>query len=251
MLPRGAIYDTRRAMKYECGRCGESKDRIRDGKYPNGCWKWIDINGRHWSNRFCPKCKNAIGVEGNHRRGRSKPIDKVTNKQWMIARRSERVTAVYLKSIGYKNVKLTTMMGPDITCEKDGDTFTFEVKTIMSRGKNSYRVGRVTPLRRNDDMVALVLPGEFIHIEPMSDFLKKYNSGSSRSNSTITALVLSIRPNLYRQKLEKVRCPHGATARCWTCKPIDARFIDPDPIINPPHGQRWHINTSRIKPVDT
>ena len=58
-----------------------------------------------------------------------------------------------------------------------------EVKLAMlskcKRGK-AWRVNRVGALRRKDDLIAIVFPSGYVHLDPMKDHLKLCNKSGDR-----------------------------------------------------------------------
>ena len=47
-----------------CKRCSQLKERIEDGKYPNGRdKKWRDESGKLWSGNICGECNNSRSKE--------------------------------------------------------------------------------------------------------------------------------------------------------------------------------------------
>ncbi len=49
--------ETSEINKRVCKGCGEEKNRINNGRYPNGKdIRYIDENGKEWSGKYCPKC---------------------------------------------------------------------------------------------------------------------------------------------------------------------------------------------------
>lgn len=56
-----------------CKRCEEPKQRIQDGKFPNGVNKrWIDDTGKQWSGNLCGTCNNDRVRESLKRKRRTK-----------------------------------------------------------------------------------------------------------------------------------------------------------------------------------
>lgn len=46
--------------KRHCKKCGQLKDRIEAGKFPNGRdKKWRDESGKLWSGKICGLCNNT------------------------------------------------------------------------------------------------------------------------------------------------------------------------------------------------
>jgi hypothetical protein len=102
-------------------------------------------------------------------------------------RRSEKIAKCFVEGLGFQNVQLTKFHGPDLSCERDGRTFTVEVKSAVRKSENCWIVSRVYPARCLDDLIAIVLPDDSVHLCPMSEHLKLCNKGGAR---TITGLVL-------------------------------------------------------------
>lgn len=42
--------------KHICKKCNQVKDRVDDGRYPNGNKRYRDSNGELWSGKTCPSC---------------------------------------------------------------------------------------------------------------------------------------------------------------------------------------------------
>ncbi len=56
--------------KRVCKKCGEEKDRVHSGRYPNGKdVKWADASGLEWSGSTCPMChKENVKLKQRERR---------------------------------------------------------------------------------------------------------------------------------------------------------------------------------------
>ncbi len=61
--------------------------------------------------------------------------------------------------------------GPDITITRGGRAYTVEVKKAKITKRNSLQVPPIEPRRRNDDLVAIVLPNYKVLLQPMSEHL--------------------------------------------------------------------------------
>ncbi len=62
--------------------------------------------------------------------------------------------------------------GPDLTVIYEGRALTVEIKRARRTRRNSLQVPAVERNRRQDDLIAVVLPSGYTLIEPMADHLK-------------------------------------------------------------------------------
>lgn len=63
-----------------CKVCSQPKQRILDGKYPDGKnKKYVDENGLKWNGSCCPNCQKAKAKESMKSLRFQRAITKVTN----------------------------------------------------------------------------------------------------------------------------------------------------------------------------
>jgi predicted RNA-binding protein with PUA domain len=71
--------------------------------------------------------------------------------------------------------------GADMAIKKSGKIFLVEVKMAMPvKNRNVLRVRKVEDLRKNDDLIAVVMPSGYVFIEKMKDHLALCNSQGDR-----------------------------------------------------------------------
>ena len=84
------------------------------------------------------------------------------------------VVSKTLKRMGYKTTKprKETASGSDIFAIKNDYVLSVEIKNAIkaSKTRNVLRVRAVS--RVNDDLIAIVLPNDYVLVEPMRDHLK-------------------------------------------------------------------------------
>jgi len=87
-----------------------------------------------------------------------------------------------LENMGYKILTKAkkTASGPDLHVQKDDMIFRVEVKKARLI-KRSMAIHPVEPLRRHDDLIAIIFPSGYVLIEPMKDHLKSCAESGSRS----------------------------------------------------------------------
>ena len=67
----------------------------------------------------------------------------------------------------HKNAK-----GADLTVIKNNNAYTVEIKCTRYTKRKSLQVSPVECRRKNDDLIAIVLPSRYILVEPMEQHLK-------------------------------------------------------------------------------
>lgn len=92
----------------------------------------------------------------------------------------ELLASKFMESQGYTVISLAAARGPDIVCSKDGREFTVEVKRASATG-GQWLTTHVYPARRNDDLVAIVMPNESVHLCSMVEHLAKAQASTVRS----------------------------------------------------------------------
>lgn len=157
---------------YQCVVCGISQWRIRAEPIPRGGYFYKNENGEPWNVRKCPTCKKQEQIKCSRRIGH-KPMDEVKYHPLFIGRKSENLVKVLLENVGCW-VKPTTGKGPDLLVlgPQEIIPITMEVKTAVF-SKGVWYVGVVRPARRQDDMVAIVLPNSVVYFESMKKHLNK------------------------------------------------------------------------------
>lgn len=87
-----------------------------------------------------------------------------------------------LENMGYKILTKAkkTASGPDLHVQKDNMIFRVEVKKARLI-KRSMAIHPVEPLRKHDDLIAIIFPSGYVLIEPMKDHLKSCAEAGSRS----------------------------------------------------------------------
>jgi len=88
-------------------------------------------------------------------------------------KQAEQVAAKYIESIGYRQIQLTKSAGPDIIAWKDNAQFFFEVKPARKHSRTCWYANAVTPDRKKDHFVLIVLPNNQVFLETMSEYLGK------------------------------------------------------------------------------
>lgn len=100
---------------------------------------------------------------------------------------AERAAAEKFEQMGFE-VKRTDCFGPDLLCSIGPLTWTVEVKSVTEtkiKDRSYYVTGRVSRRRREDDLVAIVLPNGHVLIDSMPLHLAACNNGGGRSVTKI------------------------------------------------------------------
>lgn len=154
-----------------CRVCNQGKPRFRAEKDARGKYHYRDDRGNLWQGRRCHACSLAAKITDGRKRGK-RPIDDVENHAQKLGRQSEVTAKRHFERLGY-SVRMTTANGPDLTISKDGAELTVEVKTVTKvKGRNCWYIHEVMPLRRGDDLIAIV-HGESVFVEDMKEHLAK------------------------------------------------------------------------------
>lgn len=156
----------------------------------------VKETGKMWSFGCCPKCKfnRHIGKPYRKANGRTNS----TNARVLKGVETESVAVRHLQSIGFKILQKHGATGPDVVCSLGDHIYTVEVKpAIPSKDKNSWSVFPVYPKRKNDDLIAIVLPNGLVHLEDMASHHEKCCKWGKRE---VVDLVKEIAPNLVGNK---------------------------------------------------
>lgn len=168
-------------MKKACKKCGEHKTKICIYKNPKTrCYKYVDENGKFWNAATCPQCR----MKDQTRRSRAlgiKPRDEITEPMNKKGRDAERLAADHFRAQGYV-VELTTSMGPDLILTRGSERLTCEVKAAIEKSEpGCFSVQPVSPNRKGDDLIAIVLPGDRVHVETMTSHLSQCSKSGLRA----------------------------------------------------------------------
>jgi Holliday junction resolvase-like predicted endonuclease len=107
----------------------------------------------------------------------------------------EQVAREHLEALGYRVLWQARSGGPDLVCEKDGQVIAAEVKTARDAGQ-CWKTAPVHPLRRLDDMVAIVMPNRKVHVCSMAEHLAAADRSTRRS---VSQLVREYCPEAFTQ----------------------------------------------------
>lgn len=161
-----------------------------------GCKRRLSIRSFYVNKRmadghlnFCDKCvndriatarnknkKHFLKIQEKSRRKSGIPCrDECKNKQVILSRHHENSVAKYYKILGY-DVNVGNGKGPDLVASKNGVSLKIEVKSAWRHiNCNTWYVDSVMPLRKSDDLVAILFRKNkklILFITPMSDHLK-------------------------------------------------------------------------------
>lgn len=127
----------------------------------------------------CFDCRKSIHDKklGRVRREHS------TRPQTVAAVGAEKIAQRRFEDLGF-SVKRVNVIGPDLTCRIGGLEYTVEVKRA-THGSRSWKVAQVRPKRKCDDLVAIVLPNEYVYIDSMKNHLESCSRGGTRTVSSI------------------------------------------------------------------
>lgn len=169
-----------------CSRSGDAEfvDRVDYGK-SRIFETFIFRDGTTIRNGFCRECQTKKSRE---RRGK-KTRDETSSPFVLKALRAEITAEKRFLALGFF-VERTKMHGPDLTCKMNSLSYTVEVKKANQLwhkcGRSGgWRVGPVTPKRRGDDLVAMVLPNGYVYIDSMENHLRNCSNSGARAISKI------------------------------------------------------------------
>lgn len=167
--------------KRKCKHCEIVKDFIMEPRRAGTKLNtYRNSDGRPWHGTQCPECFGKSNTARARKRG-IKPRDEVIEPTQVKGRNAERIAEKHFKSLGYKT-KITAGMGPDLYITKGSLTKTCEVKSCIEKSERGcFFVQSVAPLRRGDDLIAIVLPNGLVHVEEMMSHLSKCARTGSRA----------------------------------------------------------------------
>lgn len=177
-------------MKHICSQCGytQAVALVKVLRYPYNKKKGIQVfqpdDGKHLIyGNICRECKMRVlrKKRGYSRRSESK------KPQVVAAVGAETRAAQHFRNLGFE-VEQVDSTGPDLKCRIGNFVWTVEVKRV-TKGTRNLRVGCVRPARKNDDLVAMVFPDGYVHIDSMGNHLKACCKNGTRS---VTGLVKKI-----------------------------------------------------------
>lgn len=156
----------------KCASCNivKNKDIYKIITTKKTVYRYQDEFGKRWNGKRCQPCYEEHRRLSGHIKGTKKPrsmCEYVTIKK---AYYTENLVKLFLESAGLK-VKHTIGSGPDIIVNDDA-TINIEVKSAIKFDKY-YKISKIKKNRENDDIMAIVLPDESIHFEPMKNWVKK------------------------------------------------------------------------------
>lgn len=164
-----------------CIRCEKTRDRKTCGRYAYGRIRYEDRDGAQWgSANACSFCRRK--QEGHRRPGKAtSPVS--------IGKRAELRVADWLRGNGYLDARAIGGAGrPDVLfTDEHGMSRSVEVKkAIAAYGGKCWQTHPVSPRRRDDDFVAIVLPNDSVILCSMIDHLALCSPSGKRA---ITDLV--------------------------------------------------------------
>lgn len=167
--------------KRKCKFCLKTKARIKKRytiRKDNGvrAWLYYDENNEMWNGYRCADCR----VARQRKKYGHGSIDECKYPSIVKGRNSERTAKDHFARLGFV-VKQARCHGPDLKITKNGITKTCEVKSVIfHKHTRGWYVGPVRSTRKNDDLVSLVFPNNFVHVDTMCDHLSKCNKGGDR-----------------------------------------------------------------------
>ncbi len=173
-----------RDMNHQCTRCKKvqkvKKIKTYSYKKSGNIDVFVGDNDRKIYGGICYECASYTSRK---RLGHSLRIES-KKPQVVAAVAAENKAAQYFRSLGF-NVKQTEFYGPDLICTLGVITLTVEVKRAAYQSRR-WRIACVKPKRINDDLIAIVLQNDKIHIELMKDHLLKCSKCGGRA---VTSLI--------------------------------------------------------------
>jgi hypothetical protein len=176
----------------KCRECGIEKTRIRSGLDSANKFIYRDENGYRWNRLQCHACYKNYRIKHSRINNIHKDRSEVTDHKNLKGFLAERVVKEFFEKNGYQVVQ-TSCRGPDLVLSKNGVSYTCEVK-VATRHMDSdhWFCSPIYPKRRKDDLMAIVLPGDKIHVEPMEAHLLACSiSGRRRLTDIIKAYRVS------------------------------------------------------------
>jgi hypothetical protein len=162
-----------------CVRCSGLYRRVERVQLRTS-FKWLDAEGRQCSASYCGPCFWPAHWDRKKKSPRhvTRSIDAVTYPSIEKGRKGERRVEDLLRSIGVTaEITLTSNKGADVTV---GGRTRIEVKCAFRRSRR-FVVGPVSPERRGDHYVAIVMPDGAVMIQEMAAHLAACNASGQRS----------------------------------------------------------------------
>lgn len=163
----------------KCRECKLEKPKIFSGITSDKRKKFVDSFGSMWSRNQCPDCRKSYLTRNDRKYGHKSRFEHVNNSMAKGVK-SEQIAAQFLLEIGFKNIRQTNMLGPDLIFDSpDGNTYTAEVKSVV----HSTRMKFVNPVSKNrlsDDYFIAVDSDRVVIFEPMKQHLSKCNKTGQR-----------------------------------------------------------------------
>lgn len=162
----------------KCRTCAETKPKKRAEKNPRGGFRYRDDHGNAWCGRRCHSCTCKDQFYRARTSGRN--VGREQSKYYKMRKgfESECLAKIFFETKGY-SVSQALMHGPDLILKKDESIQTCEVKTIFKTKWGIYSP-KVSPKRKQDDLIALVWPTGFISFCSMEEHLSKCGPGGYR-----------------------------------------------------------------------
>lgn len=146
---------------------------------------YTDERGRR--RRVMAKCYDCYMAGVRAKRG-TKPRLESQKPNIVSAIRAEKAAAKFFEEKGF-HVQHGHGAGPDLIIDNGVDEpQTVEVKQPF-KCTRCWQVPRVRESRRYDDLIAIVMPNGFVHVEDMAEYMKGCNRYGSKN---VTALVREI-----------------------------------------------------------
>lgn len=175
-------------MNFTCSKCKKSEtvSYVKTREYPDKTRKtpfrtiiYKNAKGQLLYGNICRECYN---IRNRKLRGTTSRDD--SKKPYVVkAVNTEKLAAEKFKQLGF-SVERTQFHGPDLVCTIGALTWTVEVKPV-SLFARSWRVSSVKEKRKNDDLIALVLPNGRVYIDSMKHHLSKCGKMGTRSATAI------------------------------------------------------------------
>lgn len=171
-------------IKRTCKYCGKTENvtRIRP-KTVSRAFIGVGKDGRRWYSLFCPDCK----LDQNRRVSGKRARDGSPHAHVQAAVNAEKIAQKRFQDLGF-DVERVSCHGPDLVCKLGEWVYKVEVKRA-TKTKTGWVCGWVTPKRKNDDLIAIVMPNGYVYIDDM----QMHNDSCDKSGKkTITKLVKKI-----------------------------------------------------------
>lgn len=154
-------------LEKECIKCKQIKVKIPKLAYLDGKIVYFDENNKRWNGNTCRDCRIKKEKKGRN-------LDYYTHKKGY---ESEKIAKKYFEYIGFRVVRPDNIWGVDLILD---NKIYVEVRSVVTVRGKYYYIPPIKGKRRDDDIIAIVLPNKKILIEDMKSHLIQCSKSGAR-----------------------------------------------------------------------